>query len=406
MPGDFILAGLLPPAKYSVREILGPYGWVVVVSFFAAAISTLICRAAARHWGIVDKPDGFLKPHRRPIAYLGGVAIFVGWVAGMLTIGPFAVHGRDWLVGLMAAGGVVLILGLADDILSIRPIFKLLGQVIAAAILLCSGIGQRIVVIALPAWLACPEWLVLPLSIPVTVLLVVAACNAANLLDGIDGLCSGVTGIISLSFLILATHLAMYGYSESHDQVRIVASLAMFGAVCGFLPYNSSPATIFLGDAGSMLLGLYAAAMMLMFGERGIARWVMGAVMIFGLPILDTFMALVRRLRLGRRIFAGDRSHFYDQLIDRGFSVKQTLAICYGLAAFYGIVGLSIILIRARYGVIIYVLVAGLTLYMCHRLGFLKPPIDSPRERAYAAGRAESAAHSRPAEQNDGRAGT
>lgn len=197
------------------------------------------------------------------------------------------------------------------------------------------------------------------MSVPATIMLVVAACNATNLLDGIDGLCSGVTGIISLSFLVLATHLAMYGYSEAHDQVRIVASLAMFGAVCGFLPFNSSPATIFLGDAGSMLLGLYAAAMMLMFGERGIARWVMGAVMVFALPILDTSMALLRRLRLGRPIFAGDRSHFYDQLIDRGFSIKQTLAICYGLEAFYGIVGLSVILIRARYGLIIYVLVAA-----------------------------------------------
>lgn len=395
MPGCASFASWLPP-KYTIQEVLGPYGWVVVVSFFVAALSTLVCRAVARRFGIVDKPDGFLKPHQQPIAYLGGIGVFAGWLAGMFLIAPFGAEGGGWFVGLIAAGAVGLALGLADDVFNVRPVVKLLGQAAAAGILLCFGIGQKILAIALPPWLACPDWLVTALSVPATIMLVVAACNATNLLDGIDGLCSGVTGIISLSFLVLATHLAMYGYSEAHDQVRIVASLAMFGAVCGFLPFNSSPATIFLGDAGSMLLGLYAAAMMLMFGERGIARWVMGAVMVFALPILDTSMALLRRLRLGRPIFAGDRSHFYDQLIDRGFSIRQTLAICYGLAAFYGIVGLSVILIRARYGLIIYVLVAGLTLYMVQRLGFLRPPIDSPREHEAAAGAREPAGDSYP----------
>ncbi len=382
MPDLVGSASLLPGTKFTLQQVLGPYGWVVVLSFLVSALSTPLVRLLARRWGIVDKPDGFLKPHGRPIAYLGGVAIYLGWLAGMLLVAPFRPYGREWLFGLTAGGGVVLVLGLADDLRNIRPVVKLLGQAVAAGILLFFGVGQQFWNIVLtPLGIVWPEGLVLGLSIPTTVLLVVAACNAANLLDGIDGLCSGVTGIISLGFLVLATHLALYGYSESHDFVRIAASLAMAGAVIGFLPYNFSPATIFLGDAGSMLLGLYAAAMILMFGERGIARWVMGAVMIFGLPILDTSLALLRRIRLGRPIFAGDRSHFYDQLIDRGFSVKQTVAISYALAAFYGIVGLSVIFIRARYGLIIYAVVAALTLHLCRRLGFLRPPTDSPRER-------------------------
>jgi UDP-GlcNAc:undecaprenyl-phosphate GlcNAc-1-phosphate transferase len=147
-----------------------------------------------------------------------------------------------------------------------------------------------------------------------------------------------------------------------------------------------------MGDAGSMLLGLYVAAMMLMFGETVTPaghltrnpRWVLGAVMMFGLPILDTSLALLRRIRLHRPIFAGDRSHLYDQLVDRGFTVRQTVAVCYALAAFYGTVGLAVMVLRIRYTVAVYPVVVAGTLYLCHRLGFLQPPVESPRERAGA----------------------
>jgi len=106
--------------------------------------------------------------------------------------------------------------------------------------------------------------------------------------------------------------------------------------------------------------------------------------MIFGLPILDTSLALLRRLRLRRPIFGGDRSHLYDQLVDRGFTVRQTVTICYALAAFYGLFGLAIIFIRARYALLIYPAVGAVTLYLCHRWGFLKPPVESEQERAEA----------------------
>ncbi|KKK88799.1 hypothetical protein LCGC14_2739530, partial [marine sediment metagenome] len=342
---------------------------------------------ALRH-GLVDKPDTFLKPHKKPIAYLGGIAVYLGWLVGMLIFLAGVGSGGEWVVGVTLAGGVVVIIGLIDDLKEVKPIVKLLGQVLAAGILLWFGIGQRIVLVLFkPLDIPAPDWVVVMVSIPATVFLVVAACNAANLLDGLDGLCSGVTGIISAMFLILAAHLAMYGHSESHDPVRIAMVLSMVGAVCGFLPYNFAPATIFLGDAGSMLLGFFAAAMILMFGEQGIARWVLGSVMIFGLPILDTALALVRRIRLGHPIFGGDRSHLYDQLVDRGYTVKQTLAICYGLSIFYGLMGVAIILIRTRHAVPIYIVVATITLYLCHRWGFLKPPAETPHERQPASGR-------------------
>jgi len=383
-----MLAVASTPPKYTFTQVLEAYGWVAAVSFAVSAAATPAVRALALRLKIVDKPDGFLKPHQRPIAYGGGIGVYLGWVAGMIVLLPRIDPGRTWVLGLTISSGVVLAVGLADDLFDIKPKLKLAGQVLAAAVLLAFGIGQDVFLLILQSlqvfWpaITCPQWLVLALSVPMTILLVVATCNATNLLDGMDGLCTGVTGIISVMFLLLATHLAMYAYSEPTDQVRVVVALAMAGAVCGFLPYNFSPATIFLGDAGSMLLGFFAAAMMLMFGERGIVRWVLGAVMIFGLPILDTSLALIRRIRLGHPIFSGDRSHLYDQLVDRGFSVNQTVAICYGLSIFYGLTGLAIILIRTRYAFVIYPAVAAVTFYLCHRWGFLKPPQETPLEYA------------------------
>jgi len=367
----------------TIPEALGPYGWVLVTSFLVTLVVTPIARMVAMRTRFVDKPDNFLKPHARPIPYLGGVAIYLGWLAGLLTLVLAQPEGWGWAVGLIVAGGAIMLVGLADDLWSIAPWQKVSGQVLAAGVLLTFGIGGQIwSIVPHPFGGTWPEWLLVTLSVPIAVFLVVAASNAANLLDGLDGLCSGVTGIISVCFLVLATHLALYPYGELHHPVRIVASLAMFGAVCGFLPYNSNPAKIFMGDAGSMLLGLYAAAMMLMFGEIGTARWVLGALMIFGLPILDTSLALLRRFRLHRPFSTGDRSHLYDQLVDRGFSVRKTVLISYGLAAFYGLVGLTIIMLRTRYALIIYPVVIAITFYLCHRWGFLKPPVETAEERA------------------------
>lgn len=382
-----MIAEVLVEPQRSLVDVLSPYGWVAVLSLIVTAIATPLCRELALRLGIVDKPDSLLKPHGRPIPYLGGVAIYLGWAAGLIALiahsGPHL-----WLIGLLAGGGVVMLVGLADDIWNIAPRTKLAGQLLAAIILVSCGIGHHLVAAFLnPFGLSAPTWLILTASIPISLFLVVAASNATNLLDGMDGLCSGVTGILSLCFLALATHLAMYTDPADNpalvdDQIRIVASLAMFGAVGGFLPHNTNPARIFMGDAGSLLLGLCAAAMMLMFGERGNPRWVLGAVMMFGLPILDTSLALLRRLRLHRPIFSGDRSHLYDQLVDRGFTVYQTVAISYALAAFYGGAGLAIMLfVRTRYAIIIYAIVAIITLLACWKLGFLQVPRETAAER-------------------------
>jgi UDP-GlcNAc:undecaprenyl-phosphate GlcNAc-1-phosphate transferase len=258
----------------------------------------------------------------------------------------------------MLGGLAMAAVGLTDDIrgLSARTRIGLVAAVVSI-VLFTTGAGSKLLdSVFLPPY-NLPAYTSLSLSFVISVLIVLGACNSSNLIDGMDGLCSGVMGLISLAFFLLACFLAMYGYSEQLDPTRITLSIAMLGAAIGFLPMNFNPARIFMGDAGSMLLGYNCGILILLFAERGILRWFIAALMIFALPVFDTALAIVRRWRSGKPIFEGDRSHFYDQLVQRGLSVRKTVLLCYALTLFYGGVGLTSMFIQTRYGVALYVAV-------------------------------------------------
>lgn len=207
----------------------------------------------------------------------------------------------------------------------------------------------------------------------------IVTCNATNLLDGLDGLCGGVMGIISVGFLCLAVWLAMFNNFPGTDEVRVVLCLAMAGAVLGFLPYNIPPASIFMGDAGSMLLGFFVGTMLVMFCQEGSARWFVGAWAIFALPTIDTGLAVVRRLVSGKSIFAGDRSHLYDQLVDRGMSVKQVVVLFYLLSTVTALLGvLCALYVRGRQAVMVYAILLVVTFLIFCKLGMVKPEARTP----------------------------
>lgn len=352
--------------------------WPVLASSFVGALTaTWLCKKVAIKFGIVDRPDHLVKTHKEPIAYLGGLGMLIGLTVGVLTgigclrseevFGP----ALKWLLGILAGGTIACFVGLADDIFDIKPRQKILGQVIAAVVLLLVGIMPGLRYVVGPLNLQLPHNLEMVLGIIVVVFFVVGATNSLNLLDGLDGLCGGVTAIITIAMLLLAIHLATWGYSEVGDPVRIVLCLGLVGGVCGFLPFNRYPAKIFMGDAGSMLLGFVLAALMLLFAER-VPRWWIASVVVFGLPILDTAVALARRLLNHRPLFVSDRGHIYDQMIDRGIPLKKTVTICYVLAAVYALIGLAMSQIRTRYAAGVYVAVFVVSAFVVWRKGYLK----------------------------------
>lgn len=360
-----------------------PLGWVLrfwpvlPAAFFSSLVATVVCQRVALRWGIVDRPDNRVKTHQKPIAYLGGVGMLIGLTAGVLT-GVYLLrtdavfpHELRWLLGVLAGAVLACSVGLADDILDLRPWHKMLGQALAGVVLLLVGINPNLQQVARPLGLSLPASAEAILDVLVVIFFVLGATNSLNLLDGLDGLCAGVTAIITVALLLLATHLATWGFSDFGDPVRIVICLGLVGGVCGFLPFNRHPARIFMGDAGSMLLGFVAAALMILFAER-VPRWWLASVVVFGLPILDTAVAVVRRLLHHRPLFVSDRGHIYDQMIDRGIPLKRTVAICYGLAGFYALTGVVMSQIRTRHAVVVYLLVATASALIVWRKGYHK----------------------------------
>ena len=345
--------------------------------------------------GIVDRPDDWLKPHEKPIPYLGGVAVFLGWVAGLAaafllfqkgTLETPATNSApsidaSIILGIVLAGAAIMLIGLLDDIRPLPPKVRLAGNVIVAVVLMCFGIGSDVILVItnqVDAQLS--PWMVVAYSAPITIFVVVGACNATNLIDGVDGLCSGVFAVISTGFLILAVHMHLWSNWHPLDVQRVVLiALALLGASLGFLPFNRNPAKIFMGDAGSMLLGLNAAIILLLFAKQGSLRWAMGALVVFTLPIADMSLTLVRRWRNEKPIMVGDRSHFYDQLLDRGMPVKRVVRISYLLAAVYSVAGCLVIFLRIRYAVLLYLFICAATLWAIKKAKMVK--VEPPRPR-------------------------
>ncbi len=313
----------------SARPITSVFNFwpILIASFIGSLGATWLCKKIAIRFGIVDRPDALVKTHKEPVAYLGGVGILVGLTVGVLT-GIVCIRDEiyfssmlKWLLAILAGSAIACFVGVTDDILDIKPKQKILGQIVAAVMLIIAGIVPNLQVITTP--LNLPESIAFILEVLIVIFFVLGATNSLNLLDGLDGLCGGVTVVITIAMLFLSIHLATWGSSDVGGYVRIIICLGLVGGVCGFLPFNRYPAKIFMGDAGSMLLGFVVASLMLLFAEK-LPRWWMASIVIFGLPILDTAVALVRRAINHRPLFVSDRGHIYDQMIDRGIPLKKT----------------------------------------------------------------------------------
>jgi UDP-GlcNAc:undecaprenyl-phosphate GlcNAc-1-phosphate transferase len=381
-----------------LERLWAPVIWVFLGSLMLSLLSTPLFRWVAMRKGIWDKPDEAVKIHRVPIPYLGGCAIWLAWTVSVVVycLVRFDFNWDKWpaVIALVAGGVVAFVVGLVDDLRDIRPRTKLIGQALAGAVLLLGGV----------MWFAYPLygnvpllnlkedcWFVLVVCLGIHFLVVLGATNATNLLDGLDGLCSGVTAIISMGFLLLATALTAWAVNDPTGQavkyeytdLVMVVSFALAGAVIGFLPYNFNPARIFMGDAGSVFVGYVLAAMMIMFASKfGMVKWFVGAIFIFGLPIFDTGVAVIRRVINRRPIMMPDRSHLYNQLVDRmGLSIRTTVGILYGLSAVFAAAGLIVLYLPGRVASLIYAVSGVVFLLAVWRMGFLRM---TPQEKEAA----------------------
>ena len=388
-------------------QVLSPYVYVFYAAYLVAFVFTPIMRAIAMHYGIIDEPDGTRKMHAQPVAYLGGVAVFLGWLAGLALSQYVLLHrvedgmNHHLMVnfGIIIAACIIVLLGLWDDVLQMRPWQKLMGQVSAGVVLLIFGVGKQCAwIIVMPIlvrtslYLGWPgadvmqspalydHWAVQVVSGLFVIGAVVGCCNATNLMDGLDGLCGGVTAVTAAGYLFLAVSLAATsgGVNANQDGLRVVLGLALLGAVLAFVPFNFNPASIFMGDTGSMFVGFACALMMILFASEGHStKWFLASMVMFALPMLDTLLAFTRRWVNGRPLFSADKHHFHHQMVARGFSVKQTVLISYGLSLIFCILGAAIVFVRTRYAVGIYIVVFGSIIVAAYKMGMVHERVKS-----------------------------
>jgi len=298
------------------------------LAFVASLILTGLARLAAPRIGLIDRPDGFHKLHPRPTPLGGGLAVFLataGVMGALLAVpNPWGLERyRDWpaVLALLLAGAVIVPLGLVDDRVRLRGQHKLLGQLLAASILVGGGISiDRVEVFG---------WTIEfgPFAVLFTLFWLVGAINAVNLLDGIDGL-AAVVGII------LSGTVGVMAAITGHPEVAILA-LVFTGSLLGFLCFNLPPASIFLGDAGSMLIGLVVGTMAIRGSLKGPGTVLLAAPLaLWTIPILDSLAAVLRRKLTGRSIYARDRGHIHHRLLAKLGSGRKTLAAIAACCAF------------------------------------------------------------------------
>ncbi len=308
---------------------------VFVVAAFASLLLTRWVRDYASKHGWVDLPDSKRKLHANPIPRMGGVAIFLSILVSLGLILPLDTdpaqairEGFTSVLVMMGLAGLVLLIGLLDDFRSLKVWQKFSLQIGVA--LLCWGMGYRF----LSAWSI--KWDLFPwgwLSLPLTVLWFVGITNAFNLLDGIDGLAAGAALFATVALLVVSV--------GSVHPIPVLMMCALAGATLGFLRYNFNPASIFLGDSGSLLLGfMLALASLLAFQKSTAAFSIAVPLVAFGLPILDTTVVVLRRFLNRKPIFAGDRRHIHHVLIDKGFTVRKAVILLYGVCGFFGLISL------------------------------------------------------------------
>ena len=327
-----------------------PYLVLGFVALGLTFVATPVVRWFAIRIGAIDQPSD-RKVHARPTPTLGGLALFIG-IFGAGAIALLMPDFRDEFrgsaepLGILAGGLVIFVLGAVDDLRDLPAPVKLAGQVFASGILFLSGVKWRFVLLPDSLYSLSDD-----VSVLVTVLWLVAMINAVNLVDGLDGLAAGICGIAAASFFVYTYQLDQAGSLQFAGLAPIVA-IVIVGATLGFLRHNFHPARIFMGDSGSMFLGLIlGAATVIGVGRAPINPSTSDAflaytpliipLMVVALPIVDSLLAIARRARRRRSLFHADREHLHHRLMDLGHGHRQAVLVMYVWSALAAGAGLA-----------------------------------------------------------------
>ncbi|HEY9388684.1 MAG TPA: MraY family glycosyltransferase [Mycobacteriales bacterium] len=329
------------------------YLLVLCVAAAVTFILTSIIRVVAVRWGAMARVRD-RDVHAIPTPRLGGVAMYGGIAAALLVAQLMPTLQRNFRQGsettaVLVAGGLIMLLGVLDDRWELDAVTKLAGQVVAAGVMVLLGV--QLAQFYFPFGGGSTITLGRDQAVPLTILLAVVTVNAMNMIDGLDGLLAGVSAIAALAFFFYSYHLSLVGYGDLAFTPTLLSAV-LAGSCIGFLPHNFQPARIFMGDSGSMLVGLMLASAATtatradaqsfgsLLGALPLLLPLLIPALVLAVPLVDLTLAVFRRVRAGRSPFAPDKMHLHHRLLEIGHSQRRAVLLIYfwsALIAFGGV---------------------------------------------------------------------
>ena len=323
---------------------------VILVTFLVSALLVPIVKKAAEHVGAMDIPNE-RKVHKYPIPRMGGLAIFGAFLIGYML---FASKNSSQMLSILIGGFIIILMGLFDDIKPVPARYKFLLQIIAAAVVVFYGGIVLNKITAFGLTFNFPKII----SYIITIFFIVGITNTINLIDGLDGLASGVSSIYFMTVTIIAF------INNKMGGLDTMLSLIMLGSTLGFLIHNFHPAKIFMGDTGSQFLGFTISVIALLGFKAATLTSLIVPIVILAIPIFDTALAIFRRLLKGKGIMSPDKEHFHHQLLKMKFSVTATVLIIYAINILFASVSVFFVLGDKKIAMGIYAALMVLLLFL------------------------------------------
>ena len=305
---------------------------LIIAASVAFAATPLMIRLA-KLVGAIDVPKDNRRVHKVPTPRLGGLAIFLGFIVALFYKDGF----KPEMFGILTGASIIVTLGFFDDIKPLSAKFKLLVQIIAAIIVIHSGV--RINAVTNPLFFMFPDSPLIRFGVwsyPLTLIWIVGITNAINLVDGLDGLAAGISAISAITLLIAAM-------STGQELAAFLAAI-LAASTIGFLPYNFNPAKIFMGDSGALFLGFMLSVISVTGALKSAAALsILIPIFAIGLPIFDTLFAMVRRTLSGKSMMEADKGHLHHKLLEAGMSQKQAVLTLYSISAVLGFSAVALV---------------------------------------------------------------
>lgn len=320
-----------------MEEVIVKIIIIVVTTFCFVALITPFIKKLAIQIGAVDMPRT-RHIHTKPMPKMGGIGIFLGFLLGYMLFSEPSVQMNSILIG----GFIIILVGLIDDMTELKPLVKFIGQLASACVIVFYG---QFLLNDVSAFGISLHFGIL--AYPITIFFILGCINCINLIDGLDGLSSGISSIYFLTVGIIATMQGHYG-------LDFVLSFVMLGSTLGFLVHNFHPASIFVGDSGSMFMGFIISVIALLGFKNVTLTSLIIPLLLIAIPILDTLFAIIRRLLKGESPSKADKFHIHHQLLNRNFSQTATVLIIYFIDLLFAFASILYVLHDRKLGYIIY----------------------------------------------------